>query len=251
MSKRTLPDVTLLGVDCLNIKRLINVSRVCQRFIKFGDVKLLTSRESSCDSVVHIPHVGSIQEYSRFMIKELDKYVQTSHVLVIQHDGFILNHHSWDDEFLQYDYIGAPWCYTDGLNVGNGGFSLRSKKLLKILSNDERIDQFHREDHHIGRTYRRYLERKGIRFAPEPLASKFSIEGNIKYGWKWNGQFGFHSYRATDISRWNVFKNTSIFSDTQFIVNYLRRCHRLKKQRDIEMYPKATYYRMPNDDMGE
>jgi hypothetical protein len=149
--------------------------------------------------------------------------VQTSHVLIIQHDGFILNPYAWDDEFLQYDYIGAPWCYDDGLNVGNGGFSLRSKRLLDILSTDEHIVQSHTEDYRIGRTYRRRLERRGIRFAPESLASRFSIEGNIKYGWKWNNQFGFHSYRATDLSNWKVFRNAGIFSDRRFILTYLRR----------------------------
>jgi Protein of unknown function (DUF5672) len=221
MSKKRLQNVTLLGADCVDIDRLVNVSKICQRHIEFGDVKLLSSRKSSYDRIVHIHHIASIEEYSEFMMKELDKYVQTSHVLVIQHDGFILNPHSWDDEFLQYDYIGAPWCYTDGLNVGNGGFSLRSKKLLKILADDERIVKLHPEDYHIGRTYRRYLERKGIRFAPEPLASQFSIEGNIKYGWKWNDQFGFHSYQATDLSNWMVFRNAGILSDIEFILNIM------------------------------
>jgi Protein of unknown function (DUF5672) len=223
MSRKRLLNVTLLGVDCVNIDRLVDVSQICQRHIEFGDVKLLSSRRSSYGSVVHIHHIASIEEYSEFMMKELDKYVQTSHVLVIQHDGFILNPHSWDDEFLQYDYIGAPWCYTDGLNVGNGGFSLRSKKMLKMLADDERIVKLVPEDHHIGRTYRRYLERKGIRFAPESLASQFSIEGNIKYGWKWNGQFGFHSYEATDLSNWMIFRNTGILSDTKFILNIMGR----------------------------
>lgn len=87
------------------------------------------------------------------MIKELNKYIETSYVLIIQYDGFILNPDAWTDEFLEYDYIGAPWWYTDDCNVGNGGFSLRSKKLLEILANDDSILETHPEDHHICRTY--------------------------------------------------------------------------------------------------
>jgi hypothetical protein len=81
----------------------------------------------------------------------------------------------------------------------------------------------HPEDHRIGRTYRRYLERKGIKFAPESLAARFSIEGNIKHGWKWNGQFGFHSYLATDLSGWKVFRSAGVLSDTRFALTYLKR----------------------------
>ena len=57
-------------------------------------------------------------------------------MLIIQHDGFILNHKAWDNEFLNYDYIGAPvyWMGNKLIEVGNGGFSLRSKKLLKIIA---------------------------------------------------------------------------------------------------------------------
>lgn len=57
-------------------------------------------------------------------------------------DGFPINPELWDDAWLQYDYVGAPWgvrgvkgCVTSvlqGVNrVGNGGFSLRSRSLLE------------------------------------------------------------------------------------------------------------------------
>jgi len=216
------PEVTLLGVDCVNIDRLANVARFCQRRIQFGDVKLLSSRGGDRENVVLIPHINSTKDYSRFIVKELHKHVDTSHVLIIQHDGFILNPRAWDDEFLQYDYIGAPWCYPDGFNVGNGGFSLRSRKLLQMIAEDERFTEFHPEDHCIARTYRKRLERNGIKFAPEPLARRFAIEGNIKHGWKWDGQFGFHSYWATDLSNWKVLEDAKIFGDAGFILKHVR-----------------------------
>ena len=39
----------------------------------------------------------------------LKEYINSEHVLVIQDDGHIVNPDIWDDNFLDYDYIGAPW----------------------------------------------------------------------------------------------------------------------------------------------
>jgi hypothetical protein len=41
--KSNLPNITLLGIDCVNIERLQAAMDVCQKDIKFGAVKLLTS----------------------------------------------------------------------------------------------------------------------------------------------------------------------------------------------------------------
>jgi hypothetical protein len=199
---RVLADVTLLGIDCVDIGRLAAVANLCQRSLRFGEVKLLTSIESRRRHVVRIPHIGTLPAYSHFMLKELSRYVDTPHVLIIQYDGFVLKPEAWDDRFLEYDYIGAPWFHTDGFNVGNGGFSLRSRRLLDVLSRDPEIVPGPAEDDDIGRKYRGRLERAGLTFAPEDVASRFSFEGNRKYGRMWNGQFGFHSYRKTDLRNW-------------------------------------------------
>jgi hypothetical protein len=47
-------------------------------------------------------------------------------VLIFQHDSKILR--PGIDEFLEWDYVGAPWKFQ--LHGGNGGFSLRSKKAM-------------------------------------------------------------------------------------------------------------------------
>ena len=36
--------------------------------------------------------------------------------------------------FFDYDYIGAPWPNNFVNRVGNGGFSLRSKKFLELTA---------------------------------------------------------------------------------------------------------------------
>lgn len=203
-----LPNITLLGLDCVDINRLKLAADICQKDFEFGAVKLLSSIRDDDARVVLIEPIDSIEKYSHFFIKKLDEFVTTDFVLIIQYDGFILNPKAWTDTFLDYDYIGAPWWYEDENNVGNGGFSLRSKKLLKLLACDEYISEYHPEDHVIARVYGNYLRSQGIIFAPEDTARTFSIEGclkepvPVKYGSIWTHEFGFHGLDETDISLW-------------------------------------------------
>ena len=145
MEKLRLPNITLLGIDCVNVERLQCALDVSQKEIEFGAVKLLSSLPTDYKRLVKIPHINSIEDYSRFCAVELKNYVETKYVLLVQYDGFVLNPKSWTNEFLKYDYIGAPWLVADwsvkNFNfpvslfgktvVGNGGFSLRSKKFLE------------------------------------------------------------------------------------------------------------------------
>lgn len=210
--KRKLKDVTLVGADCLDVNRLLKAIDISCRYIEFGDVKIFSN--VAVDHRVH--HIGPLRDksdYSVFMMKQLGSYIQTSHVLVVQHDGFVLNADAWEDDWLQYDYIGAPWeWYRDSRgSVGNGGFSLRSKRLHEILMKDKNIipqnepgvTRNKEEDHCICRLYRNYLEGNyKINFAPPSVARRFSIEAwNVKPpANEYTGQFGFHGY-SVDFSK--------------------------------------------------
>lgn len=190
-----LPSVTLVTVNCDKIEQGIEALAKSIKGIKFGAVKFLTSADTGLIEAVKIPHISTIQEYSRFMVKELYKYIDTDYVLVVQSDGYVKNPAAWNPEWLQYDYIGATWWYGDKQNVGNGGFSLRSKKLLQVLAADQYIVKTHPEDHMICRIYGRYLTQKhGIKFAPDSVAKKFSIEGFRQKDKTYSGQFGFHGH---------------------------------------------------------
>jgi hypothetical protein len=156
-----------------------------------------------------IPRFGSWEKYNDFVVKDLYKYIDTEYILLIQHDGYVINGDSWTDEFLQYDYIGAPWAYKDGRNVGNGGFSLRSTKLHKILAEDPMIQITCPEDEIIGRLYRRYLENKGIKFAPENIAHKFSFEMHPPKC----RTFGFHNYFHPHYREPIIFKRSGAMGD--------------------------------------
>lgn len=234
--KINLPNVTLLGIDCLDIDRLIEVSAICEDEATFGDVKLLSSQERPGNKrVVKIPHLSYI-DISRFIIKDLYRFVSTDFVLIIQHDGFILNSSAWLDTFLNYDYIGAPWWFHDAHNVGNGGFSLRSRRLCEMTARDERIVEFHAEDFKIGRTYRHYLEEQGAKFAPEYLAKRFSFEGSLKRGLKWNGEFGFHNFIKTDLSNCDLLTTLDRKQHKDFLARYSKiREQRTQVRVDMEI----------------
>jgi len=220
MKKRTLETVTLLGIDCVDIDRLVLAADICRERFEFAEVKLLTSLPAQHHAnIIPISPLNSTEAYSHFTIAELDRYVDTEHVMIIQYDGFILNPDAWTDEFLTYDYIGAPWLVQDWsvkdfqfpketlgtMIVGNGGFSLRSKKLISLcarLSAENAFEEYQPEDVVLCVRKRKMLEDAGIRFAPVPLAKQFSFESLTDEHDAWDGQFGFHGIRWTDISKW-------------------------------------------------
>ena len=85
--------------------------------------------------------------------------------------------------------------------VGNGGFSLRSKKLLKALQ-DDRIAEyflnketkqiFYGEDFQISIIYRDLLEKEyNIKYSPIETALRFSTERLVDNGMT----FGFHGWQ--------------------------------------------------------
>ena len=157
------------------------------RAILFSDVYL----ENDEFENILINPLRSAKAYNEFVVWKLGHYIDSSHLLIIQHDGYVIDPTAWTDEFLQYDYIGATWRYTDGRNVGNGGFSLRSKRLHDILATDPAITVGSPEDEIICRLYRGYLEtHHGIKYAPDALANQFSYEMNQPF----QKTFGFHNF---------------------------------------------------------
>lgn len=204
-----LPNVTLICVDCVDIKRAVKALDISSQRIKFGSSKLITSVDAGSilhpdERVIEINHIGSVKEYSEFMINNLYFFINTEFALIVQHDGYVLRPSAWKEEFLNYDYIGAKWNQYLDNNVGNGGFSLRSKKLMKALAKDPVIQETHPEDHVIGRTYRAYLEKHhDIKFAPSKLADEFSIEAHQNPNPVYNGQFGFHG-REIDFTKYHM-----------------------------------------------
>jgi hypothetical protein len=156
--------------------------------------------------------------YSIFMLYKLHNFINTEFALVIQDDGWVINEKAWSKNYFSYDYLGAPthlarrklgelysyyknytwvkdYCISpENFDVVlNGGFSLRSKKLLelpeaksmkfiidppdpKIKSSLAWSQDPLLEDVQICLQLRTQLEAYGIKFPKIEIAKKFSIE---------------------------------------------------------------------------
>ncbi len=190
-----LRDVTLACIDTANHALALRALDLSRRGLAFGRTLFLTDAiPADIDvppgiDVVAIDRLASRDDYSRFVLKSLLPHVATSHVLLVQWDGYVVNAAAFDPAFLSVDYVGAKWYwYDDAMRVGNGGFSLRSRRLLEALQ-DERIGLVEAEDVTICRAFRPLLEREyGIRFADEALADRFAFEAAYPTGLP----FGFH-----------------------------------------------------------
>ena len=188
-----LPEVTLVAASSVALDATVAAMAASMEQARFGRALLLSDRRPAALDGTGIDWAPSAPmrskaDYSRFMLHELAGHVATPFALCIQWDGFVLSGQSWDARFLEHDYIGAVWPHVEGDHrVGNGGFSLRSARLLKATRNLP-YDGQAPEDFVIGRLHRRELERQGISFAPEQLADRFSYERTPPVG----GEFGFH-----------------------------------------------------------
>lgn len=175
-----LSDVTLCAATSVNLAATIRALEASMTQASFAKTILFTDAQ---DAIVPpgitlqpIPKLTSSAAYSEFMLAGLVNHITTSHCLVVQWDGHVLDSSRWRDDFLEFDYIGAAWPqFADGFDVGNGGFSLRSRRLLNALRAPE-FSKSHPEDVCIARTNRKLLESLGLRFADRTLANGFSAE---------------------------------------------------------------------------
>jgi hypothetical protein len=158
------------------------------------------------------------RQYSLFVMFSLQHFISTEFCLIVQDDGWVLNGKNWSNDFLSYDYIGAPchnaligdelwgtfqWVDIENrIIIQNGGFSLRSKKLLSAPSShgalywfsEEKV--FQNEDVQLTGIFRDQLAKLGIRFAPDDISKSFSVEdihpsinGNLNF----KNLFGSHN----------------------------------------------------------
>lgn len=179
----TVPDTTLCCIDCSNHALAIRALKLSMAGCEFQRALFFTDRDFNLVPIetVRIEPIRSLQDYSKFVMKDLLHHVDTEYVLLIQWDGYVVNPALWSDQFLLFDYIGARWPHEVvdipvAHEVGNGGFSLRSRTLLEALQ-DPHIVAANPEDGAICLTYREYLERQhGIVFAPAAVADQFSFE---------------------------------------------------------------------------
>jgi tetratricopeptide (TPR) repeat protein len=206
-----LPDVTLCCIDTANHELALRALRLSSSHVRFARTLFLTDRVQDIAGidVMRIPTLASRAAYSELVLKRLAEHVGTAHLLLIQWDGYVIHPDAWRDAFLACDYLGAKWSWHDpSQSVGNGGFSLRSRKLLTALQ-DPRIQLAGPEDETICRTFRPLLEKEhGIVFGTEALAEAFAFEASYPIGrpFGFHGLFNFCRFVAeeelADLVRW-------------------------------------------------
>lgn len=187
-----LPQVTLCAATSVNVIATVRALEACLDQIDFAACKLFTDAPVKPGNpkiqVMSIEPLRSSSAYSDFLLTRMVDHVETSHCLVAQWDGHVLDARRWNPTFLDYDYIGARWPqFNDGHDIGNGGFSLRSRRLM-LNCREPEFRRSGSEDLAIGRTNRAWLEGKGMCFAPPALADMFSAEreGDV------TRTFGYH-----------------------------------------------------------
>lgn len=193
MARLSLPTVTLCAATSVNVAATVKALQHCLDQADFAHCLLFTHAEPadlpSGIQWVPIAPLKTAAAYSQFVLRSLAEHIATEHCLIVQWDGFVLDASRWRPEFLRFDYIGAPWPqFTDGHDVGNGGFSLRSRRLLRACLRPAFVAS-HPEDVAICRRNRDFLERElGMLFADRETAQQFSFERTIPSA----PAFGFH-----------------------------------------------------------
>ena len=162
--------------------------------MKFTRSILFTHEEVEADGieVIKIDKLD-YKGYNEFVAMKLWQFIGSDYVL------------------FKFDYIGAPWPIPPEedkvsyrtpsgqlARVGNGGFSFRSRKLLRAptilgLEFTDRGTGFPHEDGFLCVHSRDELEKNGIKFAPVSVAVKFSRELDVPELIDKN-TFGFHKY---------------------------------------------------------
>ena len=176
-----LPDVTLVIVDDVAHDLAAMAIHECTKHVVFRQIDIHTDDPNripvSEANYYKTPKFVTKDDVMWYLWQEVSKSVTTSHFLYIQWDSWVINSARWTPEFLEYDYVGAPWpWHKDEHMVGNGGFSLRSTRLANYVIEQKYDLMGSSEDHILCRYHRAELETKGFRWAPVELAKQFSFE---------------------------------------------------------------------------
>jgi hypothetical protein len=192
-----LSNVTLIAMTSVKIPQTIKALQYSMRGINFGAVKLISDITPDVipDEIIHeyTDKMSNIDEWNHDIIYKLGKHVNTEFLILIHDDGFIINPEMWRDEFLKYDYIGAPWPLPNDdfsfrdingelIRVGNS-VSLRSKRLTDLASELKLewkpFHGFTNEDGFICVNYRHVYKEHGMKFADIDVAKYFSHETQL------------------------------------------------------------------------
>ena len=221
----------LVTVNCNDVEEGIKALNFSSRDIEFENIFLFTDKDVKGNfNKINIDEIKGVSEYNDFILT-LNQYSNSEFVLVIQDDGHVLSPHQWTDNFLNYDYIGAPWPndyewnsrwnkydikysrkikkHSKKNRIGNGGFSLRSKKFLEYSSNFSQTGVL-AEDIFLNLYNYDLANDFGIKYPDLELAINFSFETALK-GRNFRKEFKNQEYKLGEHFGWHgkKFKNTT------------------------------------------
>ncbi len=190
-----LPNVTLVALTSKDFEgHKAAIDKSCEG-VEFGAVKIIWDEK-----------IKNIDDWNKAIIYDLHNYVDTDFAMLIHADGYVINPSAWKDEFLAYDFIGAPWPLPnddysyrtpdgDLIRVGNS-VSIRSRRIMELPSklNLEWKPYYGNtnEDGFLCVHNRHTLEANGCTFAPLEVAKYFSKEHEIEEN-EGITPFAFHS----------------------------------------------------------
>ena len=134
-------------------------------------------------------------QYNR-MLTSADFYRQfnSEYILLFQTDSMLFAHSGFRiEDFLGWDYIGAPWSWNTRTRGGNGGLSLRRvATMIRICSEDPYPRQTNlNEDLYFSR-------QQSLTFPSRDICSRFSVE-SVPY----HSPFGCHKpWKHLNIEQW-------------------------------------------------
>ena len=219
--KLNLPNVTLVAMTSVNVRATMLAMKYSMKDINFGDAVLITHRRPfSLPKGIRYSHTSELTDINDFnykMVYELGNHIKTEYALIVHADGYVVNPKMWRDDFLDYDYIGAPWPlppegdtyqYRDPngeiCRVGNSA-GIRSKRLMDYpkLNNVPWEGDFaygkwwYHEDIFICCKIKPLLEAAGMRIAPIDVAKYYAHEHMIP---EVSGitPFAFHKWHGTN-----------------------------------------------------
>jgi len=163
----------LIGVIVENRYPFEEVKAIAERHVKFIP-GLQTIMLNNHD-------VSSMQDYNKLLTSLAFWEPLPERVLIFQHDSGILR--EGIEEFMEWDYVGAPWKFQE--RGGNGGLSLRTRDQMIACINAHPYNESEHGNEDV------YFSNFVGRVAPRDVCSKFSVETIFQLG-----TFGYHQIEA-------------------------------------------------------
>lgn len=128
---------------------------------------------------------GNAMAYNRLLTSSrFWKSLPADKVLIFQHDSVLLK--QGIAEFLEWDYVGAPWKFQE--HGGNGGLSIRdTKAMLKVVETFTWDPMQGNEDV----WFCNKLKELDMKLAPREVCARFSCEAIFQMG-----TLGYHQIES-------------------------------------------------------